>query len=114
MWCRDNLQSYWAGWVHGARTRAIRRLLSLTRQAAAWGVLGVTRLHATIETGDILSKSAAGTYALETFPSRWSPIIQDALGAQLGHSETAYRNVLARRRDALTFMEYIILNASRV
>jgi hypothetical protein len=111
MWCRENLQSYWAGWVHGARTHFIRRLLSLSRQATVWGVLGVTRLHATIKTGDILSKSAAGTYALETFPAPWSPIIQDALGGRLGHGATSYRNAFARRRDALAFMEYVILDA---
>jgi hypothetical protein len=70
-------------------------------------------LHATIKTGDILSKSAAGTYALEVFPSHWSPIIQDALGGRLGHSATSYRNVFARRRDMLAFMEYVILDATQ-
>jgi hypothetical protein len=112
-WCRENLQSYWAGWVHDARTRLARRLYSLSRQATVWGVLGVTRLHATIRTGDILSKSGAGTYALEVFPARWSPVIQDALGGRLGQSATPYRNVFARRRDALAFMEYVISDALR-
>ena len=112
-WCRENLQSYWAGWVHGARTRFIRLLVSLSREATVWGVLEVTRLHATIKTGDILSKSAAGTYALEVFPPHWSPIIQDALGGRLGHNATSYRNAFARRGDALAFMEYVILDATQ-
>jgi hypothetical protein len=112
-WCCENLQSYWAGWVHGARTRFVRRLFSLSREATVWGVLGVTRLHATIKTGDILSKSAAGTYALEVFPPQWSPIIQEALGGRLGHSVTCYRNAFARRRDALAFIEYVILDATQ-
>lgn len=110
-WCRENLQSYWVGWVQGARTRWLRQLFSLSRQATVWGVLGVTRLHATIRTGDILSKSAAGTYALEMFSPRWSPVIQDALGGRSGHSPISYRNMFARRRDALAFMEYVIANA---
>ena len=112
-WCRENLQSYWAGWVHAARTRFMRRLYSLSRQATVWGVLGVTRLHATIRTGDILSKSAAGIYALEVFPPHWSPVIQAALAGRSGHSAASYRDVFARRRDALAFMEYVISDALR-
>ena len=65
-------------------------------------------MHATIRTGDILSKSAAGIYALEVFPSHWSPIIQDALGGRLGNGTTSYHNVFARRRDTLAFVEYVI------
>jgi hypothetical protein len=80
-WCRENLQGYWAAWVHAARTRFKGQLFSLSRRASTWGVLGFTRLHATIDTGDILSKSQAGTYALQVFPSRWSPIVQEALAA---------------------------------
>ncbi len=110
-WCRANLQSYWAAWVRGARTRLIRQLFSLSRQATVWGVLGVTRLHATIRTGDILSKSTAGTYALEVFPHHWSPVIQDALAGRLGHSPASYHNIFVRRRDSLAFMEYVISDA---
>jgi hypothetical protein len=112
-WCRENLQSYWARWAHAARTRLIRRLASTLRQSTVWGVLGVTRLHATIRTGDILSKSAAGIYALEVFPCHWSPIIQDALGGRLGHNTISYRNIFARRRDTLAFVEYVILDATQ-
>ena len=110
-WCRENLQSYWVGWVHAARTHWGRKIFSLTRQAAVWGALGVTRLHATIRTGAILSKSAAGNYALEVFPPHWSEIIQDALGSRLGASGSSHRNIFARRRDTLTFMEYVIADA---
>jgi hypothetical protein len=110
-WCRENLQTYWAGWVHQGRTRLTRRLLTLSRRITVWGVLGVTRPHATIRTGEMLSKSAAGAYALETFPSQWSRLIQDALRGRLGQSESSYRNPFARRRDTLMFMEYVISDA---
>ena len=73
-----------------------------------WGVLGVTRLHATIRTGDIISKSVAGIYALETFPPHWSPVIKDALGVRLGGLAHAYHNIFARRRDMLAFVEHVI------
>jgi hypothetical protein len=112
-WCRENLDSYWAGWVQGARRRPLRQLYSLSRQAVVWGVLGVTRLHATIRTGDILSKSAAGTYALQVFPARWSPIIYEALGSRLGRKLDRYGTRFSRRRDALAFMEYVLADARK-
>lgn len=107
-WCRENLLGYWARWVHTARTHPIRWLFSLSRQAVVWGVLGVTRLHATIRTGDIISKSVAGVYALETFSPHWSPVIKEALGIRLGAPAHAYHNIFARRRDMLAFMEHVI------
>jgi hypothetical protein len=42
-WCRENLQGYWAAWVHASRTRFKGQLFSLSRRATTWGVLGVTR-----------------------------------------------------------------------
>jgi hypothetical protein len=107
-WCRGNLQGYWTRWLQSARTRPKRFVFSLFRQATTWGVLGVPRLHVTIRNGDILSKSAAGAYALETFPSRRELIIQDALNHRNGLEAAGYTNPLARRRDALAFMEYVI------
>jgi hypothetical protein len=113
VWCCQNLQSYWKEWMHAARTNVVRCLFSLSRQAMVWGVLGVTRLHATIRTGDILSKSAAGRYALETFPLHWLPIAREALEARCGGSSLVYRNPFVRRRDVLAFMEYVISDAAR-
>jgi hypothetical protein len=110
-WCRGNLQGYWTRWLQSARTCPKRFVFSLFRQATTWGVLGVPRLHATIRNGDILSKSAAGAYALKTFPSRWGPIIQDALSHRNGVEGVGYRNPFTRRRDALAFMEYVIADA---
>jgi hypothetical protein len=110
-WCRENLQSYWAGWVHRARTHPIRRLYSLTRQATVWGVLGVTRLHATLRTGKVFSKTAAGSYALRVFPPRWSVVIKEASGSRSGRAAVSYRNIFERRREALAFMEYVIADA---
>jgi hypothetical protein len=86
-------------------------VFSLFRQATTRGALGVPRLHATILNGDILSKSAAGSYALKTFPSRWGPVIRDALKHRNGIEGVGYRNPLARRRDALAFREYVIADA---
>ncbi len=42
-------------------------------------VLALARLHYTLTTGRLTSKTKAGLYALVTFSSRWSPLIEAAL-----------------------------------
>jgi hypothetical protein len=112
-WCREWLQSYWGSYVRSARGYGIYRLYSLSRELAVWGVLGVARPHATIRTGEMISKTAAGAYALEVFPARWSAIVHEALAGRSGSGRSSYRNIFARRREALAFMEYVISDALR-
>jgi hypothetical protein len=99
--------------VRAARGYGVHRLYSLTRELVIWGALGVARAHATIRTGDMISKTAAGAYALEVFPSRWSAIVREALAGRGGRDRSSYRNVFARRRDLLAFMECVISDALR-
>lgn len=111
-WCRERLRSYWGAYVRIARGYGIHRLYSLTHELIVWGVLGVSRAHATIRTGDMISKTAAGAYALDAFPSRWSAIVRDAVAGR-GGGGSSYRNMFARRRELLAFMEYVISDALR-
>ena len=39
----------------------------------------IVEVHATITTGEVISKEAAGEYALETFDPRWHPVIREGL-----------------------------------
>jgi len=110
-WCREWLQSYWGTWVQSARRFGMNQFYSLTRELVIWGVLGVARPHATIRTGHMISKSAAGAYALEVFPSCWSSIIREALAGRGGSDRSSYPSIFARRRDALAFMEHVISDA---
>ena len=110
-WCRETLRSYWGGWVRSAHGYGIDRLYSLAHELVIWGVLGVARAHATIRTGDMISKTAAGAYALEVFPPRWSAIVREALAGRGGGERSSYRNIFTRRRDLLAFMEYVISDA---
>ena len=107
-WCRESLRRYWGSYVRQARGWGMYRLYSLNRELAVWGVLGASRPHATIRTGEMISKTAAGTYALEVFPSRWEPIVRDAIAGRGGGERSSYRSMFARRSDALDFMEYVI------
>jgi len=110
-WCRQNLEDYWMHWVRAARTQAIRRVFTLSRRARVWGVLGVTRLHATIRTGDIFSKTAAGAYASHAFSEQWAAVIEDALTGRLGGAAFFRLDTFRRRREALAYMEFVINDA---
>jgi len=52
-----------------------------------------TRQPATILRGDILSKSAAGSAALERFPSQWAPIVEEALAIRRSERSGNLANV---------------------
>ncbi|WP_208853207.1 nucleotidyltransferase domain-containing protein [Streptomyces albofaciens] len=75
-WTRENLDGYWRGWriAHGKPLSA-RGVWALGGRAVAWGMLGVTRLHYTLATGEITSKGGAGRYALRAFGADWHPVI---------------------------------------
>ena len=106
-WVRDNAQTYWRRWLANASGLSPAGLAMLGRAAPMWGVLGISRLHYTQATGKIASKSAAGEWALTAFEPHWRPIIEEALAYRRGE-RSPYANPLARRRDALAFVQMAI------
>jgi hypothetical protein len=100
-WNLDNLDGYWRPWAERAlRGRGAMRLRP-GRWPAAWGALGAPRLHHTIATGRIISKEAAGEYALTTFDPQWHPVVHEALAYWRGHPATAaFPDARARTRRA--------------
>lgn len=78
-WCLRNLSSYWRSWAHAAVEGRSHSGRYRPRWATAWATLGAPRLHRTIATGEIISKEAAGEYALEVFDRRWHPLIREGL-----------------------------------
>jgi hypothetical protein len=99
-----------------------------------WIVLGVSRLHYTLATGEICSKEAAGLYARQTFLERWHRVVDESLrirradrarpDAASACAEFAadlrirsagdlslYRTPIDRRRDAISFGEMVITDA---
>ncbi|MDQ3856750.1 MAG: DUF4111 domain-containing protein, partial [Chloroflexota bacterium] len=92
-WTLDNLRSYWRPWHRRfSRPLSIEGLAALGAWAPAWGVLGVSRLHYTLLTGEIISKEGAGIHALSAFPPRWQRIIEECLRIRRGrHGSSLYR-----------------------
>jgi hypothetical protein len=136
-WTLNNLDVYWRRLL----VRAVRfpdpwSLTAFTTYGAVWIVLGISRLHYTLATGEICSKEAAGRYAIQTFPEQWHRVLNESLrirradrarpdlasavtevAADLricapGHGGSLYRTPLARRRDVLAFGDMIIADAS--
>jgi hypothetical protein len=77
-WNLGNLDHYWRPWAEQS-SHAPGYFRFRPRWATAWGMLGAPRLHHSIATGEVISKEAAGGYALDVFPARWHPLIGDAL-----------------------------------
>nr|WP_240943140.1 aminoglycoside adenylyltransferase domain-containing protein [Planosporangium thailandense] len=79
-----------------------------------WAVLGVSRLHHTLATGGVISKTAAGEYARGRFDPRWHAIIDEALRIRRGGTARgSYRSPLRRRRDTLAFVDHVLDDACR-
>jgi hypothetical protein len=81
-----NLQSYWTGWA--AYTAAVIAELPgdspVDARLLEWGVLGAARVHLAATTGEVVSKSAAGTRARSTAGEEWHSVLQLALDARSG------------------------------
>ena len=113
-WTCENVEDYWAGWLQRAsRPLGAAGLAMLGQAAPMWGVLGISRLHFTLATGRIASKSGAGEHAQSVFDQRWQRIIAEALRIRRGTGSPRYRNPLARRREALDFVAMVIADTRR-
>jgi len=114
-WTRDNLNTYWRRWRdRGARLLSRSGLITLGPWAPGWAVFGVSRQHNVITTGEVISKTAAGEYALRTFDERWHPIVRESLrlrGGRAGRRE--FLTPFARRRALLDFIDMVIADATQ-
>jgi hypothetical protein len=107
-WTLENLDQYWKRWITRSKAPATRTAMAmLTDWGVAWGVLGVSRQHYTVATGQITSKTGAGRYALGQFPARWHAVIEEALHCRPEpvSAPAAGGAPEQRRRQAVAFME---------
>jgi hypothetical protein len=89
-WCRDNLATYWRDLAASTRSRlaADGAASEAPADALAWLVLGAPRLHCTITTGSIISKTSAAGYASQMFDLDWIDVIAAARAARLGQIDS--------------------------
>ncbi|HWV25069.1 MAG TPA: aminoglycoside adenylyltransferase domain-containing protein [Thermomicrobiales bacterium] len=115
-WERRNIDDYWRPWLAMSDHLASRGgILTFRPYFIEWGVLGITRLHATIATGEIFSKYQAGEYGLDHFDERWRHILKEAMRIRSGPNDNGAtcpslygRNLLKRRSDARAYIATVI------
>jgi len=109
-WCRKNLTDYWRPWIRQAE----QHLPELSAEDLAWGVTGITRIHATIDTGEIISKSQALRYALRRFPPEMSPIIETAREIRQTNGKLPLTDPLRSGEQALLLMKFALASALKI
>ena len=102
-WNLANLDSYWADWVTWARGQDGTEARVRFEYGLQWLVLGVPRLHCTIATLEVISKTAAGHYAKQVVPSEWHAVLDAAIALRADRRaqlDARARRVVARRHRA--------------
>lgn len=112
-WSLGNLEEQWRRWrATAGRLLTPRGLAALGSLAPSWSVLSVSRLHFTLRTSEITSKSGAGMYALHAFPERWHRIVNECLRVRRGtEPPSLFESALERRRAALDYIEMVLDDA---
>jgi hypothetical protein len=84
-WNLDNLRSYWQPLAEQIRRAVAGRAATdvATSSGVMWAVLGPARLHYTLATGEVTSKTGAGHYAAKQFPA-WAELATQAVAFRAG------------------------------
>lgn len=110
-WNLENLEQYWRPWAtRSARSRAGTFRLR-PRWSTAWGALGAPRLHCTISTGRVVSKEAAGEYALDVLAARHHPVVREALAWWRDEPDRPAMSVGERRRRTTELVLDVVASA---
>ena len=100
---KDNVNSYWVNLLNRSRMATIENIEDIE-----WAVLGISRLFYTFQERDIISKVGAGEYAMRNLPSKWHPILQEAINYRKGNLESCYASKEIRSEDAKAYLEFLI------
>jgi hypothetical protein len=110
-WNLDNLASYWQP-LAGRIRREVAGRTSIGAAGAAgvvWAVLGPARLHYTLATGEVTSKTGAGGYAAQQFPA-WAELATRAVACRAGEP---VEFVAADALAAAAMVEAVVADAWR-
>ena len=111
-WTLRNLIEYWGPWA--TRLREGPSVWDGDHALVCWGVLGVSRLHYTLTTGCIASKTGAGQYALGAFKQS-DRIVSEALRLRADPTLAShYADLSERRADVVDFVASVMDSGLRV
>ncbi|WP_345636577.1 nucleotidyltransferase domain-containing protein [Rugosimonospora acidiphila] len=90
-WNLDNLKEYWQPLAWQVRQAVAERADDAVAHpvGVVWAVLGPGRLHYTLATGQVASKSEAGVYTAGRFPE-WAELIERSLAWRRGHEDVSF------------------------
>jgi hypothetical protein len=112
-WNLDNLDDYWVGKA-GEGERLPPEFWVRWESGLQWVVLGIPRLHHTIVTNEVISKSAAGAYALNITDERWHDVIRAAVALRVDRQAQLPKEPDALVADAVAFARWLIDDSHRV
>ncbi|MBK3405229.1 DUF4111 domain-containing protein [Methylorubrum populi] len=113
-WILATIETFWRPWLKRASERRSAESEAALEAAVVERVaLGMCRLHYTLATGTVPSKSDAGLYGLITFPRKWHPIVDEALRIRREPAAPSlYRSPTDRRSDLLGFVRTVLADAA--
>lgn len=87
---RDNLVAYWRPLAREVATTAMApdAPSDVPATLLVWCALGALRLHHTSTTGDVIGKTAAGSWGLEIAPDRFHPVLHRAIELRRAADDT--------------------------
>jgi hypothetical protein len=109
-WNANNLREYWQPFVAQCRTIMAEREKNMPLpypESLPWLVTGPPRLHLTITTGEIASKTRSAWYAAALFPE-WAELVEKALAVRNGAD---VRPTVADMIDAADLADLVIKDA---
>jgi hypothetical protein len=113
-WNIDNLEQYWRRQVDAWQQVDPTEEQVRHEYGLQWLVLGVPRLHYTVATLQVTSKTKAGHYALGVVERRWHPVIHTAIALR-GDRAAALRLSPEQARDqAVELATWLIDDAHRL
>lgn len=113
-WNVANLDGYWSAWVRRARAEVATEARVRHEYGLQWLVLGVPRLHYTIATLDVTSKTGAGRYALGVAPQQWHTVLETAVALRADEDAPLPASPDVLWRDAIDLSTWLTEDAHRL
>ena len=79
-----------------------------------WLVLGIPRLHYTVATLDVTSKTGGGRHALEVAPPQWHGVVRAAMALRADRQAPLPAPLDELWRDAVDLSAWLIADAHRL